>query len=94
MAAISKKQKVLSLFTRFLNVIETKRAIDFSFTGQGTILKIEQGIVYGKDTVFEKEIKAGFLIRIGKDLDSIQVKEVISDTQLRIIDNEKELTNK
>lgn len=91
MAAVSKKQVVLRFFTQFLNVITTNRPIDFAFDGQGTITKIKEGVVEGKNTNFDEKVVAGGGLLLSGEFKERRVKEVISADKLILADTDFEV---
>ena len=82
MAAISESLKSLRFFTSFLNIIPTHRPKDFSFQGKGKIVSVKDGIVKGEGTDFLEELKPGDELRVGKDIETLPVKEVLSATEV------------
>ncbi|KAJ1939039.1 Glycerol-3-phosphate/dihydroxyacetone phosphate acyltransferase, partial [Linderina pennispora] len=94
-AAASMRRKFIGFYGRALRGIPVERQQDLAKTGSGRI-KLEDRyaeptLISGIGTRFTSELQPGYKIMLSKNAGQAKVVEVISDTQVRIAKEMKEL---
>ncbi|KAJ2550422.1 Glycerol-3-phosphate/dihydroxyacetone phosphate acyltransferase [Coemansia sp. RSA 1933] len=95
-AAASMRRRFIGFYGRCLRGIPVERQQDLAKKGIGRIRLedryAEPTLITGIDTKFTEQVKAGMKIMLPRDAGQSKVEEVISDTQLRISREMKELS--